>query len=203
MDTQAISAGVGTTGTAAGTNAASALGGDAFFQLLIAQLVNQDPLEPTSNQDLLNQISSIREIELSTNLSESLKSLTAQQRFASAGSLIGQFVSGQSADGTAVRGTVSAVRFDATGKVMLELADGSQLPLEAIQTITSDRGAAEGLIGRFVTGVDRADPADLLVVEGVVTGVKTGEDGQITLELDTGGSLRLADVIDARAVEEA
>jgi flagellar basal-body rod modification protein FlgD len=70
------------------------LGGDSFFKLLIAQLSNQDPLEPTSNQELLQQISSIRDIELSTSLTNSLRTLTEQQRVGSGAALIGQFVSG-------------------------------------------------------------------------------------------------------------
>ena len=104
MDTQAVNAAQTSTVASSTSNAASALSGEDFFKLLIAELTNQDPLEPTSNQDLLNQISSIRDIELSTSLSESLTSLTEQQRFASAGSLIGQFVTASdSGDGTGLR----------------------------------------------------------------------------------------------------
>ena len=40
------------------------LGSQDFLKLLVAQLTNQDPLDPTSNQELFQQIASIREIEL-------------------------------------------------------------------------------------------------------------------------------------------
>lgn len=184
-------------------NAASALKGDDFFQLLIAQLVNQNPLEPTSNQDLLNQVSSIRDIELSTSLSDSLKTLTQQQRFASAGTMIGNVVSGKDENGQAARGTVAAVRFDAAGEAILELEDGTRLNLDSVESIGGQDNPAEGLVGRFVTGVDRTNPAEPKVIEGIVTGVTKNEAGETTVELDTGDSLPLTSVIDARAADAA
>ena len=55
-----------------------------FLQLMITQLTNQDPLAPTDNQALLDQLSSIRDIQLSTRLTETLQSLTGQQRYSGA-----------------------------------------------------------------------------------------------------------------------
>lgn len=201
METSSITASTSTT-TSSASNAASALSGDDFFQLLIAQLINQDPLEPTSNQDLLNQISSIREIELSTSLSQSLESLTEQQRFASAGSLIGHRINGTDTDGNEADGVVVAVRFNQSGKALLELESGSRIPLDEIDSVLAGTSPSEGLTGRFVTGVDTSDPENPSVVEGVVTGVTTDSDGRLILELDTGETLAVADVIDARAAED-
>ncbi len=42
----------------------SALGSTEFFKLIITDLLNQDPLNPTDNQKLLEQISLIRDIEM-------------------------------------------------------------------------------------------------------------------------------------------
>ncbi|MCH8965260.1 MAG: hypothetical protein IIB58_09890, partial [Planctomycetes bacterium] len=42
----------------------SALGSAEFFKLIITDLLNQDPLNPTDNQKLLEQISLIRDIEM-------------------------------------------------------------------------------------------------------------------------------------------
>ena len=55
-------------------NSALALGSQDFYELLITQLTNQDPMEPMGNEELLRQIASIREIELSSSLTESLQS---------------------------------------------------------------------------------------------------------------------------------
>ncbi len=197
MDTQTINAAQASTVGSSKSNAASALSGEDFFKLLIAELTNQDPLEPTSNQDLLNQISSIRDIELSTSLSESLTSLTEQQRFASAGSLIGKFVtSSDSADGTeSTAGLVSAVRFDSSGTALLELQDGTRLTIDQVDSILTPEGAGNALVGSFVSGFDRTDPANPKTVEGEVTSLYKDEGGNVVLELDTGESLPLANVI--------
>ena len=126
--------------SSAAPRGAGALGGDDFFQLLIAQLTNQDPLQPTTNQELLQQISSIREIELSSSLTRSLKSLTDQQRFGSASSLIGQFVTGRTAEGQPpASGTVVGVRFGPDGRAILSLDSGAELPLEQLETVVSPR----------------------------------------------------------------
>jgi flagellar basal-body rod modification protein FlgD len=197
MDTQALSS-VSPVTDAGASKAATALGSDDFFKLLIAQLTNQDPLEPTSNQELLNQISSIRDIELSTNLSNSLKTLTDQQRFASASALIGRYVTGQADEATgrhAVSGVVTAIRYDNSGSMMLELDDGSTLPIEQLGSVMSTDRAAELFVGRMVSGVDRTDPAEPRLVEGLVTAVSEDEAGHVMLELDTGEKIRLSDVL--------
>jgi flagellar basal-body rod modification protein FlgD len=202
METTNVSAATGSGVIPAGTDPTSGLGSDDFFKLLIAQLINQDPLEPTSNQELLNQISSIRDIELSTNLSDSLQSLTDQQRFASAASMIGQFVRGVAEDAeAAVSGIVRSVRFDAGGKALLELEDGQEIPLDAVGSVMNGERAAEALRGRLVAGLDRSDPTNPQVIEGVVTGVRTEDSGRIVLELDTGQELNLSDLLDAQSLE--
>jgi flagellar basal-body rod modification protein FlgD len=205
MAIDGVSASRTSAGVLAGGDPTQGLGGDDFFKLLIAQLVNQDPLEPTSNQDLLNQISSIRDIELSTSLSSSLGKLSDQQRFASAASLIGRYVSGASDDesGAPINGIVQSVRFDAEGKAILQLEDGQEIPLESVASVMEGARAAEALIGRFVTGLDRTDPADPQIVEGIATGVSTDASGRIMIELDTGDQLRLTDVVDAQSEEAA
>jgi hypothetical protein len=195
METTAIPPG-STIASVANENGISELGGEDFFKLLIAQLVNQDPLEPTSNQELLQQVSSIREIELNSTLVDSLKSLTGQQRFGAASSLIGQYATGQTdANGESVSGTVVAVRFTPDGSVALQLDSGAELDLEQLATVASPAQAARELVGKFVQGIDTRDPQRLASVEGVVTNVVVGDGDEIYLELDTGEQLRFRDVI--------
>ncbi|MCP4248218.1 MAG: hypothetical protein GY778_14325 [bacterium] len=180
---------------------AEALTGEDFFKLLIAQLSNQDPLEPTSNQELLQQLSSIRDIELSSTLTESLKSLTAQQRYASAAGLIGHYVTGRpdEDDPTALQpeGVVAGVQFTADGTALLQLDNGLELPLDRLETVVAQEAGTTMLVGRMVTGVDRSDPQAPRVVEGIVTGIRTEADGSVMLELDTGETLPLKDMLSA------
>ena len=98
----------------------STLGSAEFFKLIITDLLNQDPLNPTDNQKLLEQISLIREIEMNSEMSTNLRSLIDQQRFGSATTLLGQFVEGNEAAGFAT-GVVAGVRFDAQGAAILML----------------------------------------------------------------------------------
>jgi len=55
-----------------------------FFQLLISELSQQDPFEPVKNQDLLNQISSIRDMEANAKMTETLEKLVSQGEDAAA-----------------------------------------------------------------------------------------------------------------------
>jgi flagellar basal-body rod modification protein FlgD len=194
------SLGSASTATAASGRApTSALGGDDFFKLLIAQLTNQDPLEPTSNEELLRQISSIREIELSSTLTDSLKSLTGQQRFTSAASLIGRYVTGQAEDGALpVSGVVSAVRFGSDGKAMLELESGQQIALEQVGTVMNASVAGNSLVGKMVTGIDASDPDDPRIIEGIVVSMDSDDAGRIRLDLDTGQELPLDWVVSVK-----
>jgi flagellar basal-body rod modification protein FlgD len=171
------------------------LGSGDFFKLMIAELTNQDPLEPTDNQALLQQISSMREIELSTTLTDTLRSLTGQQRFSSASSLIGNYVTGMPGeDGQVHRGMVVGVRFAGDGRPMLQLSTGAELPMEQVATVESAERAAETLVGQQVVGVDRTDPSNPKIVEGEVIGVTIGDRGEMLLEMEEGNLLRFRDL---------
>ena len=103
---QAIGATSLLTPTAAPQNSAAFadLGSQDFLKLMLTELTNQDPLQPTDNEALLRQISSIRDIEMSTSLTDTLQKLAGQQQIGAASSVIGQFVTGvPGADGSSAR----------------------------------------------------------------------------------------------------
>ncbi len=196
-----VSAGSEVSGAGAAGSFAD-LGSADFLKLLIMQLRNQDPLEPMGNAELLEQISSLREIELSTTLTDALRVLTGQQRFGSASSLIGQFVTGVSSEnGDAQSGIVVGVRFEEGGSPVLQLANGSEMPLEQVNTIEPPLRAAEALVGQAIVGFDRRDAANPEIVQGVVTGARTEGQGEVMLELDTGQALRFRDMVSVTTVE--
>jgi hypothetical protein len=89
---------------------------------MIAELQNQDPLNPLENDELLAQISQIRAVGASEKLSETLESVLLGQNIASATNLIGADVEGISDDGERVSGNVARVTIDnGTPKLYLEL----------------------------------------------------------------------------------
>jgi len=111
-----------------------------FFGLLIAQLQNQDPLKPTDNQQLLQQMSMIRQMEQSDTLNKSLEALASEQRFGATSGLIGQYVAGNLIDSggneVTVQGLVLGVSFARDGSAILELHNGKQLPAKEVDEVT-------------------------------------------------------------------
>lgn len=111
-----------TTSKAAGNKGAS-LDYDAFLKLLIAQMQNQDPLEPMKSSDYVAQLATFsqveKSVEMNTRLSEVLSAVQMQQ----ASSIVGQTLT--SADGT-VSGVVQSSKI-VNGTVVGILADGQEI----------------------------------------------------------------------------
>jgi flagellar basal-body rod modification protein FlgD len=116
------------------------LSGEDFFALLIAELQSQDPLKPMDNQQFVEQMSSIRQMEQSTVLNDTLRALAAEQRFGATAGLIGHYVSGTVSNeaGTSyqVQGVVVGVRYESDGRAILELHDGRFLPADKVEQVT-------------------------------------------------------------------
>lgn len=127
-----------TSGTAAGL---SGLSGEDFMNILIKQLQYQDPLKPMDNQEMVAQMATIRELEMNTRLGTKLQQLTDQQRYGSAGALLGKHVKGAvtDADGNEfpAEGIVTGVHFTSKGDVILELDSGESLPLASLEEVTN------------------------------------------------------------------
>ncbi|MCC7293909.1 MAG: hypothetical protein IT449_17760 [Phycisphaerales bacterium] len=171
------------------------MGSEDFLKLLITQLSNQDPFQPASNEEMMRQIATLRDIEMSTSITDAMRTLTGQQKFGSAGSMIGRYVkSAPQADGSVQEGVVTSIRLDPSGKAVLNLSTGGEIPLDQVAQIETAQQAAERLIQKEVTGVDLRKPAGQQLVRGVVTAVGADETGDAVLHLDT-GDLRLRDVV--------
>lgn len=80
-----------------------------FLQLMIAQLQQQDPLNPMDNNELVQQISSIRELSATTKLTSTLDSVLVGQNISTASGLIGKQVDALDDEGNAVKGKVDRV----------------------------------------------------------------------------------------------
>lgn len=106
----------GTTG-ATGSSGANSVNGnglndvdmDTFLNLMITELQNQDPLNPTDNAALLEQIGQLRSISSNDRLVSTLTSFGNTQELTTASSLIGKKVTGLDIKGAEVSGEVSSV----------------------------------------------------------------------------------------------
>lgn len=122
-----------TTGTQSSSQ--TSLSQEDFLDIMIAELTNQDPLEPLDNNQFLNQLTQMQTLEATTKLTEGIESLLLGQQISSAGALIGQQVSGIAASGTAVEGLVERVVVDGTD---VYLGVGNDLlPWSAVQEVTA------------------------------------------------------------------
>jgi hypothetical protein len=83
-----------------------------FLELMIAELQNQDPLNPLDNKDMLAQISQIREVGATDKLTQTLESVLLGQNIASATNLIGAEVTALSDDLVSIEGRVKQVSID-------------------------------------------------------------------------------------------
>ena len=94
------------------------MGKDTFLKLLVAQLKYQNPLEPTDSAQFMAQTAQFTVVEKLDALTKNNAELLSTNRALSASSLIGQAVVSPGAKGDVVA-TVTGVRFDATGPVLL------------------------------------------------------------------------------------
>ncbi|MDX1962531.1 MAG: flagellar hook capping FlgD N-terminal domain-containing protein [Pirellulales bacterium] len=82
---------------------------DEFLKLMIAELQNQDPLDPADNTQLLTQISQIRQVSASDKLSSTLDSVLLGQNLSSGTNLIGKKIAALGDDQKDLSGVVDKV----------------------------------------------------------------------------------------------
>lgn len=87
-----------------------------FLKLLVTELSNQDPLNPMDNSELVQQISTIRDITATTKLSSTLDAVSNGQNLASATALIGKKVDALTDKGDEVKGVVDRVTVEVNAK---------------------------------------------------------------------------------------
>jgi flagellar basal-body rod modification protein FlgD len=101
-------------------NALTSLDVNQFLSLMITELQNQDPLNPTDNEKILDQIGIMRQITSSDSLSKTLDSVLLGQNLTSASSMIGKNISALDDNANDVTGVVDRVTVtDGTPKLQI------------------------------------------------------------------------------------
>jgi flagellar basal-body rod modification protein FlgD len=98
--------------------------------LFLAQLKNQDPTQPVSDKDMLNQFAQFTMIDTLTNVEHAL----AGSQLAQSASLIGKTVTGTASDGSVVSGVVQ--QLSQSNGVLSLIVDGQSLSPDGITTVT-------------------------------------------------------------------
>jgi flagellar basal-body rod modification protein FlgD len=106
-----------------------------FVNLMIKQLQNQDPLNPTDPNALMQQVSEIGQMQSTTQLQTTLSGLASQTQIGAASNLIGKQVNGIDSTNSQVSGQVMSVRVSSSG-VNLQLDSGSTVPLSNVTNIS-------------------------------------------------------------------
>jgi flagellar basal-body rod modification protein FlgD len=110
-----------------------------FLTLLMTQLKFQDPTAPFDSQQMVAQQAQFASLEQMQSLNQNLLTLLAMQNVSQATNMLGKTVSGISADGSNVSGTVVGIDF-AEGVSTLTVDDGagnySRLPLPNVASIS-------------------------------------------------------------------
>lgn len=142
METASVGAsGVGTQQTSTKHGGFADVNLDDFLKMLIAELQNQDPMEPMNNQEILQQVAQIRDIESNNRLTGTLQTVLLGQNMSTASGLINRVITGLSDDGQNVTGRVDRVSV-AEGTPTLHVGD-QIVKLTNVSGIAADAGTQE------------------------------------------------------------
>jgi len=93
-----------------------------FIKMMVAELENQDPMNPMSNTEMLQQISQMRSITSNDRLTNGIESLTLGQALSTASSLIGKKITGINTLGQDIEGTVDKITIE-SGEAKLHVGN--------------------------------------------------------------------------------
>jgi flagellar basal-body rod modification protein FlgD len=107
-----------------------------FLNLLVAQLKNQDPSNPTDPTSFMTEIAQLTAVQSQTTLN-------AEEQTVAADSMLGQKISGTGSGGRTVSGTVSAVLLNSSGPPQLTLAGQTgSVALDQVTQVSAASAAA-------------------------------------------------------------
>ena len=116
-----------------GTGGLGSLSPNDFLDLLVAQISNQDPLNPVSSSQFMSQTAELSTLEQIASLNQETAQVLAAQQLDSAIASIGRTVSGTATGGQAFSGKVTGVQVTQSGP-LLDVG-GNEIPMSDVTTI--------------------------------------------------------------------
>jgi len=98
--------------------ASTGLGENDFLTLMMDQLQNQDPLNPSDPTQFLSELAQFTSLEQENSIATSSASSATQQQNAAALTLLGHTVTYTDSSGVPQSGTVSKIDFGSTGPTL-------------------------------------------------------------------------------------
>ncbi len=125
------------TAVSSAVNSTMMTGMEDFLELLVAQMQNQDPLEPMQDSDFIAQLAQFSMLDSLNTLQDDLYEMKGLD-------LLGKEVFGYNDNGDAISGIVASI-FLSGDDLMLDLGDDAVLPLKNVSQIAAAvSSAAEG-----------------------------------------------------------
>jgi flagellar basal-body rod modification protein FlgD len=100
------------------TGGTKQMGQQDFLKLLLAQMQNQDPMQPMDDTQMMSQMAQFSALEATQQLQATIQQSSNMQTVFGAGALIGKYVEANQSDGTDVVGAVTGVDFTSTNGVV-------------------------------------------------------------------------------------
>jgi flagellar basal-body rod modification protein FlgD len=88
--------------------------GTAFMSLLLAQMKNQNPMEPMDDSAMISQMAQLNSLDELKKISESLSTMSSTNQFLSAATLIDKNITYMNAAKEEVDGKVSGISMEGT-----------------------------------------------------------------------------------------
>jgi flagellar basal-body rod modification protein FlgD len=117
------------------TTAKSSVDYDTFLKLLIAQMRNQDPTNPTDPTAYMSQLAEFSQVEQAIQTNTKLDSMLSASALEQADGLIGRNLSFISTEGNNVSGKIASISI-VSGGAIATLTDGQSVYLGAGVTIS-------------------------------------------------------------------
>jgi flagellar basal-body rod modification protein FlgD len=106
-----------------------------FLQLLVAQLENQNPLNPVSTDTYVQEMATLAQVQAVEQVAQEVQSLYSLASAQAAVSLLGQTVTVSQGGGGTVTGTVVQVTSGVGGQPQVVLSNGVGYPLSQVTAV--------------------------------------------------------------------
>ena len=113
-----------------------------FLQVLVAQLRNQNPLEPQADSDFIAQLAQFDQLMSMNSLSESFGRFASVARLSEASNLIGWEIEAHVAGELPLVGIVESVQTDSTGQPVV-VVNGTLVPVTTIVAVRPPSGGSD------------------------------------------------------------
>jgi flagellar basal-body rod modification protein FlgD len=127
------SGGLGSSGSSSTSSTDPLLGKDAFLNLMMTQMKDQDPLNPSDPSQYLGELAQLTSVEQETNIATATTQTETAQTDTTALSLLGHTVNYTDANGNTQTGLVQKVDFTSSGPSLTVGGTGGISPADVTE----------------------------------------------------------------------